>query len=93
MSKKQFLAKKIAHCYAHCKKIENVFAYSSRPGRDISKIPTDLDSARQKHFIRVKNLSKIMMHCYKLSKTFTVNISGSKFGKTKKVEITKWDLC
>jgi HD superfamily phosphohydrolase YqeK len=59
----------------------------------ISKIPTDLDSARQKHFIRVKNLSKIMMHCYKLSKTFTVNISGSKFGKTKKVEITKWDLC
>jgi hypothetical protein len=31
------------------KKIENVFAYSSRMERDISKIPTDLDLAGQNH--------------------------------------------
>jgi hypothetical protein len=44
-----------------------------------------------------KNRSKIMMHCYKISKTFTVTISGQgqNLGKRKKCnsKITKWDLC
>jgi hypothetical protein len=43
--------------------MENVFPYISRTDRDISKIPTDLDSAGPKHFYCVKKPSKIMTHC------------------------------
>jgi hypothetical protein len=52
--KTNFLVIKIAHCYAHCLKIENVFAYYSRMDRDI------LDSAGQKKFSWVKNSSKTL---------------------------------
>jgi hypothetical protein len=41
------------------KKNENVFAYNLRTDRDISKIPTDLDSADQCK----NNPSKIWLHC------------------------------
>jgi hypothetical protein len=53
--KSTFFGQKIAHCYAHCKKIDNVFAYSSRTGSGFSNIPTDLDSAGQTIFSMQKN--------------------------------------
>jgi hypothetical protein len=39
-------------------KNENVFAYNLRTDRDISKIPTDLDSAGQNQFSYVKKSQK-----------------------------------
>jgi hypothetical protein len=48
MSKKHFLMKKSLTVMRTIKKIKNVFAYYSRTDSDISKIPTDFDSAGQK---------------------------------------------
>jgi hypothetical protein len=48
-------------------------------------LPTDLDSAGQKQFFYVKNLSKILMHFSEKSK-FRFRVKILKNGKSEKVE-------